>query len=301
MKKYIAADGGGTKTKYLLLDENKNELFSLTGPGTNPVHTGTEAALASLREHVHRLLEESGTGEREISGAALFVPVLWRYQTGLEDFAFPCPILSDTDAALWAALGEEDGLVVLSGTGSFVKGKRRGNELLVGGWGYALGDEGSGYALGLSALRHAARCYDRQETDDAICRGIMAHYGLESLNELKIRQREPDMLKAGNVAALCPVVERAAAENCPAALAILSEQSAALARQAGLCACRLGFEAGDSINVALTGGVLTNNPTVRARYTEALRALFPKGNIRLSTAEPISGAKDYVVAKYRDA
>lgn len=299
MKKYIIADGGGTKTKYILIDQSGKELCSLSGPGTNPVHVGLENAKSSLVEHINALLEQSGFQACDISAAALFVPVLWRHCVGLEEhLPFPCPILSDTDAALWAALGEGEGLVVLSGTGSFVRGKRIGQELLVGGWGYAFGDEGSGYALGIAALRHAAAVFDAAAGEDELTLSIREHYAIASVDELKALQKDPEMLKAKNVAALCPLLEKAVRNGCPAANEIIRAQGRALATQAATCAARLGLDSGSAVKIGLTGGVLTNNPQIRECYTQTLRERFPEADIFLSEREPSEGAKDYVLAKF---
>ena len=65
---------------------------------------------------------------------------------------------SDVEIALVGALGQRLGIVVLAGTGSAAYGvNRAGDALLVGGWGYLLGDEGSGYWIGAEALRLLAR------------------------------------------------------------------------------------------------------------------------------------------------
>ena len=297
MKKYIVADGGGTKTKYAIIDGNKNELFSLVGPGTNPVHIGEKEAVRSLTENIEKLIIQSRTEEKDIAAAALFVPVLWRRFTELNNhFSFPCSIRSDTEAAVWAALGKDDGLVVLSGTGSFVKGRNNGTELLVGGWGSAFGDEGSGYALGIAALRYAAYCYDTGSHEDELANMIKDFYKIQSLEELKALQREPDMLKAGNVAALCPLLEKAAENSCNSAVEIISGQAKTLAEQAYICAARLAFYAESPFKLALTGGVVTNNTKIRCHYISALRARFPNAVIFLSDREPIEGAKDYISA-----
>lgn len=299
MKKYLVADGGGTKTRYMVVDGMGQTLCALTGPGTNPVHIGLKAAKASLVENIRALLEQNNIREDEISGAALFVPVLWRHCTDLsEEFSFPCQILSDTEEAVWAALKHWNGLVILSGTGSFVRGKRDGEELLVGGWGSAFGDEGSGYALGIGTLRRVTHAYDFDMADDELSLGVKAFYKTDDIAALKAMQKNPDMLKAGNVAALCPVLEKAAKKGCPSALEVVGVQARALAEQALNCARRLGFSSDEALKIALTGGVLTNNEVIRGIYVGVLREYFPAADIFLSEREPVYGAIDYVLAMY---
>ncbi len=76
---------------------------------------------------------------------------------------------SDVEIALVGALGRRLGIVVLAGTGSAAYGvNRAGESLLVGGWGYLLGDEGSGYWIGSEALRLLARAADQRPASPAM-------------------------------------------------------------------------------------------------------------------------------------
>ena len=70
-----------------------------------------------------------------------------------------CLVVNDALVALEAGAPDQPGVVVISGTGSIAYGRNReGEAARAGGWGYVLGDEGSGYWIGRAALaRGAAR------------------------------------------------------------------------------------------------------------------------------------------------
>ena len=64
-------------------------------------------------------------------------------------------IVHDTQLIL-AAADVQDGIALISGTGSVAWGRTPdGRTARAGGWGYLLGDEGSGYWVGRQAVRHA--------------------------------------------------------------------------------------------------------------------------------------------------
>lgn len=68
----------------------------------------------------------------------------------------------ETDAitATLGALGAEDGIVAALGTGSVFTLRVAGRVQSFGGWGFTLGDEGSGAALGRALLARALRAVD---------------------------------------------------------------------------------------------------------------------------------------------
>ena len=63
-------------------------------------------------------------------------------------------VVNDALVALEAAIPGGPGVVIISGTGSIAYGRNAAGEAArAGGWGYVLGDEGSGYWIGRAALR----------------------------------------------------------------------------------------------------------------------------------------------------
>src|SRR5439155_10166096 len=129
-------------------------------------------------------------------------------------------------------------------------------------WGYLLGDEGSGYALGLGALRAAARAADG--------RGPATRLGADVLRELRLggpSELVPWLHGGGGrgreeVAALAPLVRTAAAEGDDIARRLLEEGAAELAAAAAAVARRLGLE-GRAVPVAVAGGVLLGDAAYR--------------------------------------
>ena len=86
---------------------------------------------------------------------------------------------------LLAAGGASTGVAVIGGTGSAAWGRNsRGEEARAGGWGYLLGDEGSGYWLGREAVRHSLRRMNQGLEPDALTTALLGSCGVDDPNKL---------------------------------------------------------------------------------------------------------------------
>ena len=83
-----------------------------------------------------------------------------------------------------AAAGVVDGIAVISGTGSVAWGRRDGQHARAGGWGYLLGDEGSGYWVAREAVRRTLARIDRGEPADRLGQQLAADCGLQATEQL---------------------------------------------------------------------------------------------------------------------
>ena len=169
LKKIIAIDGGGTKTDTLLCNEKGQVLARFIGPPSSPTSLSLGRAKELLNSTITTLLAHHGGLEGEY--AAVFAGIsgggLATNQKELEAFfrdllpnAKAISNGSDSINAISAAIGSEDGIVAICGTGTSVFARIGGIMKQVAGWGYLLGDEGSGYDLGRKALQGALRAFD---------------------------------------------------------------------------------------------------------------------------------------------
>ena len=136
---------------------------------------------------------------------------------------------TDASALLRGAHGERPGLVVAAGTGSVAAVRLPdGSVRLCGGWGFPLGDEGSGAWLGAQAVRHVQACLDGREIETP--GGLMARVqaeigpGIDAVFQWCARQG------ATGFATLAPLVFHAAEAGDPAASGLLQAAADALAR-----------------------------------------------------------------------
>jgi N-acetylmuramic acid 6-phosphate etherase len=206
--------------------------------------------------------------------------------------ATPCHATNDLETALMAVqpatgLRGSTRVLILSGTGSCCFGRRAdGKTARVGGWGHLLGDNGSGYQIGLRALRTVLGELDRRSRWPALGADILG----------ALQWNEPDDLIAwanhaekAEVAALATTVFAAAARGDRIAREILDAAAAALARDGAACARRL-VKAGAPVEFVFSGSVLLRQKGFARKVGARLRSLWPGARITPLRQESAWGA-----------
>lgn len=222
MSLYIGIDGGGTRTTAVAIDGEGRELARLHGGAGLVRSTDPTAGAAALADLAERTLRAAGAAPPAVSiccalaGAGrekdrlALAAALQR-----EAITERIRIVTDLDAAFHDAFGNGPGILLIAGTGSIAFGRTaRGRTARVGGWGSLLGDEGSGYALGLAALRASLRAYDGRGEPTSLLPTIMRRLLLDSADELI---HWAAAATKAEIAALAPTVIDAAAAGDPVA------------------------------------------------------------------------------------
>jgi N-acetylglucosamine kinase-like BadF-type ATPase len=220
----------------------------------------------------------------------------WAYRTVSAKVAGELLLCGDEEIALDAAFAGGPGILVIAGTGSNVVGRTADGSLhSAGGWGPVIGDEGSGYWIGLEAIRAALHNHDRAGDGVAASRllaEIQAQWLLKSLPELVAYANQRTGTTPPDFAALAPIVAGCAepSGNRPGdALAadILQRAGDELAAQVALVHKKMKAPA--KIGLAFTGSVLSQILPVRAAMIARLGVLVPTANIH-QAADPLEGA-----------
>ncbi len=170
---YLGLDVGGSKTKLMGRSGSNGSTFSMDGSGANLQRVGLQAASTVLAELVAEAVRSHGTEEgvsvcagvagagRSAEQAALAdrLQSLASELTGRQDLRVR--VVHDAEIALEAAFHGESGIIVIAGTGSVVFARTtEGRMERAGGWGYLLGDEGSGHVIGLRGLNAVCAALD---------------------------------------------------------------------------------------------------------------------------------------------
>ncbi|MBN1921232.1 MAG: hypothetical protein JW892_08315 [Anaerolineae bacterium] len=302
----IGVDGGGSKTLALVATlEGQIIGRALAGP-SNYHAVGLEAATTALESAIRAALETAGYDPVGASPGALCLGLAgmgrpedranikaWAAET------FPdTPVTVVTDAQLVLAAGTPKGwgIALISGTGSLAYGEAPdGRSARAGGWGYLLGDEGSGYAIGLAALRAVTHAADGRGPQTALTSSLLAHWKLSQPQNLVqyVYASQRDTGRA-EIAALAPLVE-AAAEASGAgdavARAILRQAGQELALALKAVAQQLGLVgSAQAIPCALAGSVLVQGRRVTAVLLEAVAEMGLALDPVTLVAEPALGA-----------
>ena len=260
MKLVMGIDGGGSGLRVVITSPDLVVLGSGEGGSANPNSAGYDAAAHAVQSAMRAALTAADLSPNDIAavGAGIAGTTTTRDWVR-ETLAAVLPnaaqhITSDVEIALVGAHGERRGVLILSGTGSVAYGiNDAGESAQVGGWGYLLGDEGSGYQLGLRALQAVARAADGRAQPTALTEAILSELSLAMPKDLIHWVYAPNRTR--DIARLAPLV---LTTDDPAAHAIIAECVAELALAGQTVAQRLQIK---TPAYAFAGGLLSEaNP-----------------------------------------
>jgi N-acetylglucosamine kinase-like BadF-type ATPase len=297
----LGIDVGGTKTICLLGDDHGRVIATARGPGANLQAVGELA----LEKVLHGVMEEA-VAPRGATPAAICLgiagvdrpedAVVVRAIMSRIGYKARILVVNDALIALQAGIGSDPGIVIVAGTGSIAYGcDRHGHAARAGGWGYVLGDEGSGYWMGRLALRAIVREADGRGPATTLTKRVLKHFGAERPEEL-LHTVYRDEFNPAAVAALATHVQKARDEGDPVAVAILERGANELVAAAASVTTRLNL-AGESFTFVLAGGMFKAVPWLREQVTVRLRAIAPSSRALLLEVEPAFGAVRLALAE----
>lgn len=260
----IGADVGGSKTA-VGVSQGGDVLARADGPGA-AVRPGRALASASvIAEVVRRALAQIGrlAGDVLVVGAAGAGrdPEREELRRALraETLADRVVVTTDIEIALAGAFEQGPGMVVSAGTGSIAVGRdRTGRRHRIGGYGWQMGDEGSGYAIGRAALGAVSRAHDGRSPRTALTDRVLATARAADFDALV---RWAAGASPAEIAALAPDVLQVAAEGDPLAQGI-ADYAARELSQLAICLLPM-MEVDSPVGVALTGGLLAADQPLR--------------------------------------
>jgi N-acetylglucosamine kinase-like BadF-type ATPase len=281
----IGVDIGGSKTHGVRVAADGTVVADATVGSANIESVTAEAAASALDQLVAQLGAD-GVGRVCVGSAGVNTPAQESWLRGLLADRVPgadVMVVHDTRLIL-AAAGLDVGIAVICGTGSVVWGRdQQGRTARSGGWGYLLGDEGSGYWVTREAVRHALRRQDSGLAEDDLTRDVLAASGVSSAYDLLgAFYAQPDRRAWARRSQL--VFGRAATGD-PAALAIVDGAADALLTGINDVADHLDLRG----PVALGGGLAVNQALLQNRVVERLHRIGIS-DVRILDRDPVFGA-----------
>lgn len=287
----IGVDGGGTRTRAVMVDGEGSICAVSTGGCGNVQVVG----LGGLKSLLDRLLGELGAASQDrslclaLAGAGRRperTAIAAMARSG--GWAQRVEVVSDAQGALAGAHGGGPGLIAISGTGSIVLGRdESGREARAGGWGSLLGDEGSGYSIGLEALRAILRAEDGWGDKTLLAGELKKALGLANWDQLvqKVYRREIDR---EHISALCPLVFATARRGDGAARNIIAEAGSALGSQVSAVVRRLRLRG--AVALSCTGGVFKEREMLWPSMQRAVRGEVEMLRFTKPLLPPVLGA-----------
>jgi N-acetylglucosamine kinase-like BadF-type ATPase len=265
----LGIDGGGSGTRALLADRSGAILGAGTaGPG-NYQSTGFDLAAQAIQSAIDAAFRDA---EIKRSGpvAALCLGLAGagrpadraRFETWAtrQRIARRCAAVTDAELVLAAGTPAGWGVALICGTGSVAWGRAPdGRTARAGGWGYLLGDEGSGYDIALRALRLATQTADGRAAAPALLQAALDHWGLRAPEQLIGQVYRLETTRA-EVAALARRIVALADAGELAAASLLDDAAHDLSQLVAVVAHKLNLAAPP---VALAGGLLGASERLR--------------------------------------
>lgn len=293
MSLVLGIDGGGTRTRASIVDGEKILAFVEHG-SIKRLRVGVDVADANLRALLKEAFAKAGVNSATaacVGVASAKLPGVQEWILGvLGEFGVrSAEIVGDEVIALDAAFKGGAGILQIAGTGSNCIGRAPdGNREGAGGWSSRLGDEGSGYWIGLHAIRRALNAYDREEPT-RVLETVSQIWGISTLDELV---NVGDGTPGPDFAALAPAISQLAEEGDAVAADVLAQAARDLIDSVLLVRTKLRRKhnlAGE-VPCAWIGSVIGKAQLVREPFFAGLRAAAPGMPIRETEVAGIEGA-----------
>lgn len=303
----VGIDGGATGTLAAVCDSHGRILGHAAAGPSNYHVVGAKASREALRQAV---LKATQVAEVRLEQVGFLMFGLAGLDHPLEDdkayreivesigLRIPFEVVNDVVIAWAGATLGFPGVAVIAGTGCNAFGiNRQGESWKANGWDYILGDEGSGYWIGLRGIRAAMRSYDGREGGTVLADALCEHYHLRDPVDMVKVAYSKDFGKA-ETAAFAISVSRCAQEGDHIAQRILLEAADEVACTANAVIRRLRMQE-DAFTLGLIGGVFQSGEAFMSRFTSVVLQTAPNATIEFARLPPAVGALLY--AFYRSS
>ncbi len=224
---FIGIDGGGTSCRAALADAD-GKVLGQGRSGAANILTDVDGAVRHIVDAAGEACRTAGLESSLLSEAAVLlglaganVETTVATACGKLPFA-QCAIETDALIAAHGALAERDGAVAILGTGSVFAQKRGDIVRTIGGWGFVVGDQGAGAALGRSLLREALLAHDGVRPGSDATRRVLADFD----NDPRLLSAFAQRAVPGDFARYAPLVFELAAADDPVAVLVLRTAAA---------------------------------------------------------------------------
>jgi N-acetylglucosamine kinase-like BadF-type ATPase len=264
VRTYLGVDGGGSKTRFLLLDETGTVLASHTEGPAYHVEIGAEALRAMLAQGIRTTLRQGGVTSSHLTFAFLGLPAYGEDRSAVPLLdAAPCSALpaaryrvgNDMVCGWAGALAGEDGINVVAGTGSIAYGEYQGRGARAGGWGELFSDEGSAYWVAREGLRLFSRMSDGRTPRGPLYERVRSHFALQDDLDLCGVLYGKSTAQRSQFAQLSKLVGEAASAGDEQAAALFNQAAHELAEIIDAVRAQLQVPPSTELAVSYSGGL----------------------------------------------
>jgi N-acetylglucosamine kinase-like BadF-type ATPase len=282
----VGVDGGGTKTRAVVLDADFRVLGEGLAGASNPLRVGIAGAAAAIREAVDRACEAAQLRRTDLIAAEIGLAGARRRELnarmreallglGIGEIV----VVGDADIALYGASEGEPGVIVIAGTGSICCGiNARRKTICAGGWGPIAGDEGAGAWIARRALRLIAHAVDGRGPATSLTAAACAYFHVSEPEDLSTAIYAPSMTNERLAGFAKDVIEAAKAKD-RVAREIVCDGGRELGAAAAAVIRNLKLER-EAFQVAYVGGVFEGaGELMLSPMRELLSRVAPKAHL----------------------
>lgn len=286
-KYFLGVDGGGSKTTAVVFNENGELICCAKGESINYYSVGLEKARQAMKDIIDKLEIKS------FECAVIGMSALNERASNEETEKFCGGIIgsnsiimdSDLFVALEAMDADGECACVISGTGSMAVFRNKSGEIShAGGWGYILGDEGSGFSIGLAGIKAAIRAAEHTAQPTALLNECLEYFNITNIYDLIDLYYEKTVSRK-ITAAFAKNVIKCAEKNDETAVNILRSEAELLAPTL----IGLLDGANSDIPIGLWGGIFQNCRIFKEHFIEILKNIG-FSNVKLIDFTPEIGA-----------
>jgi glucosamine kinase len=295
----LGIDGGATKTLAAVLDIERGELHLGHGGPSNQDAVGVQAAGRALFEAADGALAGAGIADAQLDAAVLAVAgtdtdavVAYVREARSKEWI----VVGDVVGAWAAATGAQPGVGAISGTGSNVFGVGRmgpggvgtaPRAWRAGGWGHLLGDEGSGYWLGVQSIKAALRDRECSGPETALSDAAIEFFAVPSVEALAALVYSKPLTKS-EIAAFAIETALLAERGDAVACELYERGAAELGGQIATVIARTGLEG--AFPVGLIGSAYKAGAVFVEPLTRAIHACAPQAEVAVVEMAPVGGS-----------
>jgi len=299
----LGVDGGATKTVVQIADLSGKVVSESEYYSSNFKSVGIKDAGENITKVILSTIKKIGHPEDFVFRCACFgmagydtladgrVYHKMIFGSGIKKYLDPknTLIYNDTRIGLAAGSNSKNSIIIICGTGSNCLGVNdKGKEVNVNGWDYILGDEGSGYEIGVKALKAVMRAYDGRGEKTLLSETIMEDLKIKTITKLVSWTYGSAFFKV-RIAALAKTVCSTAEMGDEISIRILKEEAMEAINSISIVVQKLGL-AKKEFDLVFVGNVFKCDKFFKSILMKEVKARFKKVNFKPLTEKPVQGA-----------
>lgn len=303
---YLGADGGGTKTHIVLVDEEKNLVCEGFSGASNPLRVGVETAISNIIKALDATCDKAQLSRGDVVSATLGLAGVRRAdlrQRIRERFASllgikKVEVVTDAEIALFGTTLGKAGLVLIAGTGSICYGRNNGNVATAGGWGPIAGDEGGGTTIARRALQAIAKATDGRGKPTKLSEAGIEYFRASTPENLLIAIYAPQVDNA-RIAGFARYVAETALEGDEIAVEIMKEAGFELGLAAVAVIKKLRLER-TKVPIGYVGSIFKAGNLLTDSLLKTVHSFAPKAYLAEPKLTPAQAAATMAFENFRN-